>query len=181
MKKKAMFAGGAIAALSLVMTLVAQQQPRAVDAAALKATGTANDPMAGSWLSYGRTQSETRYSPLNQINTSNVGKLGLSWSYVVGAGGGNQEATPLVWNNTIYSITNWSVVFALDARNGKPLWRWDPEVNQGAVRPKLCCGIVSRGIAISSGLIFAPVIDGRLVALDALTGVVKWEARVGYP
>jgi len=179
MNRKALLAGCA-AALTLVTTLEAQQ-PRPVDAAVLKAAGTANDPMAGSWLSYGRTQGETRFSPLNQINASNAGKLGLSWSYVVGAGGGNQEATPLVWNNTIYGITNWSVVFALDARTGKQLWRWDPEVNQPAVRPKLCCGIVNRGLAISNGLIFAPVIDGRLTALDALTGEVKWEARLGYP
>ncbi len=170
----------AAAVLTLVTSLEAQPA-RTVDAAVLKAAGTANDPMAGSWLSYGRTQSETRYSPLNQINASNAGKLGLSWSYVVGAGGGNQEGTPLVWNNTIYGITNWSVVFALDARTGKQLWRWDPEVNQSAVRPKLCCGIVNRGLAISNGLIFAPVIDGRLTALDALTGQVKWEARLGYP
>ncbi|MEP7353206.1 MAG: PQQ-binding-like beta-propeller repeat protein, partial [Acidobacteriota bacterium] len=184
LNKKALFAGGSIAALTLVIAAVAQQagpQPRAVDAAVLKAVGTSTDPLAGTWLSYGRNQGETRYSPLNQINASNVGKLGLAWSYVVGAGGGNQEATPLVWNNTIYSITNWSVVFALDARTGKQLWRWDPEVNQQMVNPKLCCGIVNRGIAMSNGMIFAPVIDGRLVALDALTGEVKWEARLGYP
>jgi quinohemoprotein ethanol dehydrogenase len=180
MNRKALLAGG-IAALVTFVTSLEAQQPRPVDAAALKAAGTANDPMAGSWLSYGHTQGETRYSSLNQINASNAGKLGLSWSYVVGAGGGNQEGTPLVWNNTIYGITNWSVVFALDARTGKQLWRWDPEVNQQAVRPKLCCGIVNRGLAISNGLIFAPVIDGRLTALDALTGEVKWEARLGYP
>jgi quinohemoprotein ethanol dehydrogenase len=171
---------GATVVLALFTPLQAQQ-PRPVDAAALKAAGAANDPLPGSWLSYGRTQGETRYSPLNQINTSNVGKLGLAWSYVVGAGGGNQEGTPLVWNDTIYGITNWSVVFALDARTGKQLWRWDPEVNQTTVRPKLCCGIVNRGLAISNGVILAPVIDGRLTALDARTGEVKWEARLGYP
>jgi quinohemoprotein ethanol dehydrogenase len=134
----------------------------------------------GSWLSYGRTAAETRYSPLKEIDTSNVGRLGLAWSYVLGAGGGNQEATPLVWNNKLYGITNWSVVFALDAATGKELWRWDPEVNQTTVRPKLCCGIVNRGLALSNGTIFAPIVDGRLVALDALTGKVKWESRVAY-
>ena len=132
------------------------------------------------WLSYGLTAGETRYSPLKEINTSNVGRLGLAWSYVAGAGGSNQEATPLVWNNTIYGITSWSVVFAVDAVTGNQLWRWDPEVNQTTVRPKLCCGIVSRGLAISNGVIFAPIVDGRLVALDAAKGTVKWEARVAY-
>ena len=172
-----------IAALALASAVTAQvtaQQLRPVDANVLKLAGTANDPMAGSWLTYGRTQSETRYSPLNQINTSNVDKLGLSWSYVLGAGGGQQEGTPLMWNRTLYGETTWSVVFAVDARTGRQLWRWDPEVNQTTVPPKICCGIVHRGIAISNGMIFAPIIDGRLAALDALTGKVIWEARLSY-
>jgi quinohemoprotein ethanol dehydrogenase len=152
-----------------------------VDAKILKNIGTSQDTLSGDWLSYGRSQSEMRYSPLRQIDTSNVSRLGLSWTYALGAGGGNQEATPLVWNNTLYGITNWSVVFALDARTGKQLWRWDPEVNQPAVRPKVCCGIVNRGLAIYNGVIFAPVIDGRLEALNALTGKVIWESRVAYP
>ena len=151
-----------------------------IDAAALRAAGSPTDPHAGEWLSYGRTQGETRYSPLKQIDTTNVNRLGLAWTYTLGAGGGNQEGTPLVWNNTIYGITSWSVVFAVDARTGKELWRWDPEINQITVRPKICCGIVNRGLAIYQGRIFAPVIDGRLVALDAVTGKVAWEARLGY-
>ena len=81
----------------------------------------------------------------------------------------------------LYGITNWSVVFAVDARTGKERWRWDPEVNQTAVRPKICCGVVNRGIAIYQGKIIAPVIDGRLEALDAETGKPVWEARVAYP
>jgi len=173
---------GAIATLALVTTIAAQSgRAGVVDASALKNAGTAKDALSGDWLSYGRTQSETRYSPLNQINTSNVSRLGLSWTYVLGAGGGNQEGTPLVWNNTLYGITSWSVVFAVDARNGQELWRWDPEVNQAAVRPKICCGIVNRGLAIYNGMIFAPVIDGRLEALDAATGKPVWEARLAYP
>ena len=99
----------------------------------------------------------------------------------MGAGGGNQEGTPLVWNNTLYGITTWSVVYALDARTGKELWRWDPEVNQTAVRPKICCGTVNRGVAFTTAPIIAPVIDGRLVSLDALTGKPIWESRVAYP
>ena len=107
-----------------------------VDAKVLRNSGNAaDDPMPGSWLSYGRNQSETRYSSLKQINDSNAKRLGLQWTYAVGAGGGNQEGTPLMWNNTLYGITTWSVVYALDARTGKELWRWDPEVNQAAVRP----------------------------------------------
>jgi len=176
-----------VAALAFVTSIAAQLAVRdatkaaAVDANVLQNAGTAKDVLAGSWLTYGLSQSETRFSPLHQIDTSNVGRLGLSWTYVAGAGGGNQEATPLVWNDTIYGITNWSIVFAVDARTGQERWRWDPEVNQNAVRPKICCGAVNRGLAIYQGRIFAPIIDGRLEALDALTGKVLWESRVAYP
>ena len=127
-----------------------------VDGKVLRNAGSANDQLPGSWLTYGRNQSETRYSTLKQIDDTNAKRLGLEWSYVVGAGGGNQEGTPLEWNNTLYGITTWSVVYALDARSGKELWRWDPEVNQTAVRPKICCGIVNRGLAIYNGTIIAP-------------------------
>ena len=140
-----------------------------------------SDPRPGEWLRYGRTEGETRYSPLKQIDTTNANRLGLAWSYVMGAGGGNQEGTPLMWNNTLYGITTWSVVFALDARTGKELWRWDPEVNQTTVRPVICCGVVNRGIALYNGMIIAPAIDGRLFALNALTGKPVWETRVVYP
>ncbi len=167
--------------LLVFVTAIGAQQRTAIDATALRNAGSPKDALAGSWLSYGLTQSETRFSPLDRINATNVSRLGLSWTYVAGAGGGNQEDTPLVWNDTLYGITNWSAVFAVDARTGKERWRWDPEVNQDAVRPKICCGAVNRGLAIYQGKIFVPVIDGRLEALDALTGKVLWEARVAYP
>jgi quinohemoprotein ethanol dehydrogenase len=174
-------------ALSLGVVLYAQQKP-VVDAVShagarvtgdvLRRAGTADDLLPGAWLSYGRGQSETRYSTLKQINAANVKNLGLAWSYVMGAGGGNQEATPLMWNNTLYGITTWSVVFALDARTGRELWRWDPAIDQAAVRPMICCGVVNRGIAIYDGMIVAPTIDGRLFALNALTGKPIWETRI---
>src|SRR5579864_9258722 len=153
------------------------QQPRRVDDAALKNAGKTGEE----WLSYGLTPGETRFSPLKQIDAGNVSRLGLAWSYEVGSGGGTQEATPLFWNGTLYGITNWSIVFAIDARTGKERWRWDPEVNQAAVRPKICCGVVNRGLAIYQSTIIAPVIDGRLEALDAETGKVIWESRVAFP
>src|SRR6267154_2082485 len=134
------------------------QQVRRVNDLTLRNAGRTGEE----WLTYGLTQGETRYSPLKQIDTTNAKRLGLAWSYVMGAGGGNQEGTPLMWNNTLYGITTWSVVFALDARTGKELWRWDPEVNQ-AVRPAICCGTVNRGIALYNGMIIAPAIDGRLI------------------
>src|SRR3979411_2663417 len=102
----------------LPLTQMAFGQGRHVDDTALRNAGKSGDE----WLTYGLTQGETRYSPLNQINTTNVGKLVPAWSYDLGAGGGNQENTPLIWNGTLYGITNWSVVFAVDAKTGKERW-----------------------------------------------------------
>jgi PQQ-dependent dehydrogenase (methanol/ethanol family) len=168
-------------ALSLVAFLLATwavvgQQVRRVDDTALRNIGRTGEE----WLSYGVTPGETRYSPLKAIDATNVSRLGLAWSYEVGPGGGGQEATPLMHNGTLYSITNWSIVYAVDARTGKEKWRWDPEVNRTAVQPKICCGVVQRGIALYQGKIIAPVVDGRLQALDAETGKPLWEARVSY-
>ncbi|PYS32573.1 MAG: PQQ-dependent dehydrogenase, methanol/ethanol family, partial [Acidobacteria bacterium] len=166
-----------VAGLLFATWMSAGQQTRRVDDLTLRNAGKAGEE----WLTYGLTPGETRYSPLKQIDTSNVSRLGLAWLHDIGPGGGNQEATPLFWNGNLYGITNWSVVFAVDARTGKEKWRWDPEVNQLAVRPKICCGIVNRGIAVYQGKIIAPVIDGRLEALDAETGKPVWEARVAFP
>jgi quinohemoprotein ethanol dehydrogenase len=153
--------------------LVAQQR---VDDAALKQAGKAR----GEWLTYGLDYAETRYSPLKQIDTGNVARLGLAWSTDIGSGGGGQEATPLVWNGIIYGITNWSVAFAIDARTGKELWRWDPEVNHALDDPQddsVCCGPVNRGVGLYDGKVIVPVLDGRLAALDARTGRVLWSVR----
>jgi PQQ-dependent dehydrogenase (methanol/ethanol family) len=169
-----------MAALSVLITLFAAvasataQSPtddRALETAAASSV---------EWLSYGLDPQETRYSRLDQINDSNVDRLTPVWSYEAGPGGGVQEATPLVWNGMLFSITNWSVVFAVDAATGEEIWRWDPEVNQETVRSKVCCGIVQRGIALYNGKIILPALDGRLQALDALTGRPVWESRVAY-
>src|SRR5215471_10972305 len=165
-----------ILGLLLATWIATGQQVRRIDDLALKNAGKTED-----WLTYGLTPGEIRYSQLKQIDATNVSRLGLAWSYDLGAGGGNQEGTPLEWNGNIYGITNWSVVYSVDVRTGKERWRWDPEVNQAAVRPKICCGVVNRGLALYQGKIIAPVIDGRLQALDAETGKVEWEAHVAYP
>jgi quinohemoprotein ethanol dehydrogenase len=150
------------------------ERARPIDDSALKNAGKRGDQ----WLIYGLDPGETRFSPLKKIDAGNVKRLGLAWAYEAGRGGGNQEATPLFWDGVLYAITNWSVTFAVDARTGKELWRWDPKVDQAATRPKICCGVVNRGLAIYQGKIIAPAIDGRLVALDAKTGAIVWQAQV---
>jgi quinohemoprotein ethanol dehydrogenase len=162
--------------LSIPLTLFGQAK-RVDDVLLRNAARSASD---GDWLTYGLTPGETRFSPLKQLDASNVKRLGLVWSYEVGEGGGDQEATPLVWNNTIFGVTNYSVVFAVDARTGKEKWRWDPEVNRKATADKMCCGVVNRGLAIYHNKVYVPVNDGRLEALDVDTGRPVWETRVSY-
>src|SRR2546428_3835177 len=96
-----------IMGLVLATWVAAGQQTRRIDDLALKNAGKTGEE----WLTYGLTPGETRYSPLKQIDAGNVSRLGLAWSFEIGAGGGNQEATPLAWNGNLYGITNWSVVF----------------------------------------------------------------------
>jgi quinohemoprotein ethanol dehydrogenase len=166
-----------IAGIFLWAWVTPGQQPHRIDDTALRNAGKTGEE----WLSYGLTPGETRYSPLKQIDATNVSRLRLDWSYEVGLGGGGQEGTPLMSNGKLYNVTNWSIVYAVDARTGKEKWRWDPEVNRGTVQPKICCGAVNRGLAIYQGNIIDPVIDGRLVALNAETGKPVWESRVAYP
>ena len=155
----------------------AQQSPaRRVDDAALRNAGASGEE----WLTYGLDPGEKRYSPLTQIDASNVTRLGPAWSFDIPGGnnalpgGGNQEATLLVSNGVLYGITTWSVVYAVDARTGRQLWKWDPEVNRPAVQSKICCGVVNRGVALYEGKVIAQIIDSRLVALDASTGKQVW-------
>ena len=131
---------------SFLTGIVVARQTRRVDNNALK-----NADKSTEWLTYGHTHAEQRYRPLKQIDTTNVARLGLAWSFEVGEGGGNQEATPLFANGVLYGITNWSITFAVDARTGKELWRWDPEVDRALDNPQddsVCCGPVNRGLGL---------------------------------
>src|SRR4029453_15070397 len=111
--------------LSILLILPASwtttAQTKRVDDKALRNAGKAGDE----WLTHGINYAEQRFSPLKQIDSTNVGRLGLAWSYELGTGGGQQSATPLVVDGVIYGETNWSIAFAVDARTGRELWRYD--------------------------------------------------------
>ncbi len=133
------------------------------------------DKEPGNWLSHGRTYGEQRYSPLKQINAGNVSKLGLGWYFDMPERRGI-EATPLVIDGRMYTTSAWSVVYALDAKTGKELWVYDPEVPKswGAVA---CCDVVNRGVAAWGDKVYVGTIDGRLIAIDAKTGEKAWEVN----
>jgi len=133
------------------------------------------DREPGNWMSYGRTYSEQRYSPLTQINDRNVGDLGIAWYLDLDTHRG-QEATPIVVDGVMYTSTAWSKVKALDAATGKIIWEFDPEVpGQWAVNA--CCDVVNRGVAVYEGKVYVGTLDGRLIALDAETGQEVWSTQ----
>jgi quinohemoprotein ethanol dehydrogenase len=125
------------------------------------------------WLAHGQTWSEQRYSPLDQINASNVHELGLAW-YLDLDTNRAQEATPIVVDGVMYSTSAWSKVQSVDARSGRLLWQHDPEV-PGIWDVRACCGVQNRGVAVWKGRVYSGTLDGRLISLDAETGKLIWQ------
>src|SRR5258705_10101072 len=153
----------------VLSTLQIQSSTSAIDGETI----IANAKPSKAWLSYGLDYAESRYSKLNQINTENVKSLGLKWTYNLESQRG-VEATPLIVDGIMYVSASWSVVHAIDARTGKRIWTYDPEVpRQGGY--KGCCDVVNRGVALYKGKVFVGSYDGRLVAIDAATGKKIWE------
>ena len=132
-----------------------------------------------SWLSYGRTYDEQRYSPLNQINKETIDQVGLAWFADMTTSRG-QEATPIVVDGALYISTSWSNVWAFNVRTGELLWEFDPEVDRAYGR-KACCDVVNRGVAVWEGKVFVGALDGRLIALDSKTGEQVWETQTFDP
>ncbi len=162
---------GAAVVLSVAMATQADGLRR-VDGARIVAADSGAD---AEWVSYGRTYSEQRYSPLAQINQQSVGKLGLAWWAQVDTDRG-QEATPLVADAVIYVSTAWSKVYAFDALTGHTLWMFDPKVD-GAKAFDACCDVVNRGVALWQDKVYLGALDGRLIALDRETGKQVWATQ----
>ena len=149
---------------------VAPAPPAAAAVTAERLLGADAEP--GQWLSHGRTYGEQRFSPLAQIDASNVGDLGLAWYGDLRASRA-QESTPLYVDGVLYVTTAWSNVRAYDARTGRELWSFDAEV-PGEWGSRACCDVVNRGAAVWNGRVYVGTIDGRLLALDAATGRLAW-------
>jgi quinohemoprotein ethanol dehydrogenase len=127
------------------------------------------------WMTWGRSYTEQRFSPLDQIDDANVGELGLAWYFDLNTDRA-VEGTPLVIDGIMYVTSAWSVTYALDAATGEMLWMHDPEVppEWGG---NSCCGVGSRGLAAWEGKIVIATLDGRLIALDAANGEPIWSTQ----
>jgi len=139
---------------------------------ARKAHALLKDGSAGAnWPGFDRTYGEQHYSPLDQLDAKNVGRLGLAWS--IDLEPGNPVSGPIAVDGILYTSTGYSIVRAIDVVTGKQLWLFDPRATEKAGR-KMRQGWGSRGLAWWNGRIYVGTIDGRLIAIDAKTGREVW-------
>lgn len=125
-------------------------------------------------LTYGMGYHQNRYSPLNQINKSNVKRLVPVWSTSLDNELGEQ-AQPLIHNGVMY-VSNARWTYAIDALTGKVIWR--TAVNFDPDTPRVvCCGNSSKGVAIYNGKVFRGTLDAYVVALDQKTGKEVWRQK----
>lgn len=159
------------AAASALLVAASGQAAAAIDNAALS-----NEADGRDWAAYGRTFSEQRFSPLDQINRSTVSRLKLAWTLDLDDVW-NVSTAPVEVDGVIYFAAGYSVVHAVDVRSGKLLWKYDPKVDGKKMR--MAWG--SRGITYWNGKLYTGVQDGRLFALDAKTGALVWETLTTTP
>ncbi|HZQ54682.1 MAG TPA: methanol/ethanol family PQQ-dependent dehydrogenase [Bryobacteraceae bacterium] len=137
-------------------------------------------PDDGQWVMAAKNYASTRYSTLDQINTTNVKNLKLAWTFSTGVLRGH-EAAPLIVNNTMYIVTPYpNYLYALDlTKPGAPVkWMYQPHpapASQGVA----CCDVVNRGAVFYNGKIIYNTLDVQTVAVDAKTGQEVWRTKLG--
>ena len=132
------------------------------------------------WASQAGDYANHRYSDLNQINASNVGKLQVAWTMSTGVLRGH-EGSPLVIGDMMYVHTPFpNNVYAVNLKDQTYKWKYEPKQDVNVV-PVMCCDTVNRGLAYGDGKIFLQQADTTLVALDASSGKVVWSVKNGDP
>lgn len=130
------------------------------------------------WAGYGRTDGQQHFSPLGDVDTGNVSRLGLVWSLDLPPG--NSATEPLAVDGVLYLATGLSVVRAVDAITGRELWTYDPQVGAvGGLNQRIGWGV--RGLAWWRGRLFVGTRDGRLIALSAASGRPLWSRQTYHP
>ena len=149
-----------------------------LSAALILAASSAWAQSGSGWPMYGGDYANTRYSSLNQIDTSNVGRLRVAWMRSLGTLE-SQEATPIVVGDMMYVSTSTGprYVFAFNAKDGTVKWKYEPELPTDFAAT-VCCGLDSRGVAYANGKVFVTRLDAKMVALDANTGKELWTVTV---
>jgi alcohol dehydrogenase (cytochrome c) len=136
-----------------------------------------DDP--NNWPQYHRSYNAWRFSPLDQINKSNVNKLKVAWIMQPGNITHGLQATPIEIDGVMYLISADNHVWALNATSGEKIWdfqpKLDPVVNEVFYRS------ASRGVTVGRGKVFIGTLDGRFIALDQKTGKQLWSTQLTKP
>lgn len=153
--------------------LLQMADPRADEVVPNRAT--ASKDQDGSWLSVGRTASESHYSPLESINDRNVKELGLAW-FLDLPNQGTLQATPLAVEGVLYFSGSNGRVYAANGTTGQKLWEFDPDLAHHLNSKNALLG-ANRGVAFWKDKVYVGIADGRLIALDAKTGAIVWSVQ----
>jgi quinohemoprotein ethanol dehydrogenase len=158
----------------------AVQQTQAISPAPAFSSEQLAAPPTENWLTNGGSLMNQRYSPLSQVDTGNISQLKGTWlTHLNGSATAakySAESQPLVYDGVIYVSTGEDDVFAVSADTGKILWQYKGDLNQTI--STVCCGWLSRGVALGEGKVYLGKLDGTLVALDQKTGKLDWSTRV---
>jgi len=128
------------------------------------------------WPQYHRTSNAWRFSPLEQINKTNVGKLKVAWIHQAGDITHGTQETPIVVDGVVYSISAQNRVAAIDAKTGKDIWRFEPKLDP--LVKKVLFAPYSRGVTVGRGKVFIATVDGRGIAVDQKTGKEAWQVQL---
>lgn len=165
------------AALAATVLLASQTQAAGtvVDDATLSAVGDGSN-----WPAFGRNYSEQRFSPLTQINSETVQRLGVAWITEL-PNDRSLVATPLVVDGVLYFTGTYSVARAVDAKTGKLLWEYDPKAIEHAGDRLRVMWDQNKGPAVWKDKLIISTIDGRLIGLNRHTGEKVWETMTIDP
>src|SRR2546428_5760991 len=130
-------------------------------------------PEDGDWLMVRRTYDGWGYSPLEQITAKNVQRLFPVWEFSTGMVSGH-EAPAIVNNGVMFVASPGNQVIAIEAKTGKPLWRFRRPFAEGAIVPHP----TTRGLALYADKVFFAVGEAVLVAIEAKTGKEVWTAKI---
>jgi alcohol dehydrogenase (cytochrome c) len=130
----------------------------------------------GDVVSWGLGTQGQRYSPLSKINVGNVKHLVPTWTFSFGGEKQRgQESQPVIHNGKMFVTASYSRLFALDAKTGKKLWKYEHRLPDG-IMP--CCDVINRGAALYDDLVIFATLDAYLVALNQDTGKVVWKQKI---
>src|SRR3982750_3445251 len=140
---------------------------------------SSSDKDDGQWTMPAKNYQATRYSELDQINTTNAKDLKVAWTFSTGVNRGH-EAAPLVVGDTMYVVTPFpNILYALDLKNGGATkWKYEPEP-ASAAQGVACCDLVNRGCFFWEGKIYFNTLDGHTVCVNAETGKEIWKTKLG--